>query len=73
MSSMKLPFLQDSKWPVMREEPEERVVNPSYDKQLQDHLVDEVMSAHAKKDARAFRESLMSLIHSIKYEDSSAM
>lgn len=70
---MKLPFLQDSKWPILRKEPEERVVNPSYDKQLQDHLVEEILSAKEKKDSSKFRESFMALIQSIKNEASGEM
>lgn len=69
---MKLPFLQESKWPVSRE-PEERVVNPSHDEQLQDHLVEEILMAREHKDNRKFRESLMALIRCIRNEDSNAL
>lgn len=65
---MKLPFLQESKWPTARE-PEERVVNPSHDLQLQDHLVEEFLRAHAHKDHSKMREALVALIHSFKNED----
>lgn len=65
---MKLPFLNNSKWPRVRED-EERVANPSYDTQLQDHLVDELFKAFESKNAGHIREALMALIHSIKNED----
>ena len=65
---MKLPFLQESKWPTARE-PEERVVNPSHDTQLQDHLIVEVLSALEHKDHSKLREAIVALIHAIKNED----
>ena len=65
---MKLPFLSHSKWPISKE-PEERVVNPSHDKQLQDHLMDEVLVALEHKDAARLAEALNALIHSIQNED----
>lgn len=65
---MKLPFLQESKWPTAIE-PEERVVNPSSDKQLQDHLMDELLSAMEHKDSKRRREAMVALIHSI-FEES---
>lgn len=63
---MKLPFLDDStsKWPISKE-PEERVVNASYDAKLQDHLVDELLIALEHKDRVAAREALVAIIHSI--------
>lgn len=69
---MKLPFLQESKWPTSRE-PEERVVNPSHDRQLQDHLMDEVLVALEHKDHAGLREALVALAHSIKNEDQDEM
>lgn len=65
---MKLPFLQDSKWPTSKE-PMVRIVNPSHDTQLQDHLIDEVLIAAEKKDARKFREAIEALIYAIRNED----
>lgn len=65
---MKLPFLNESKWPISKE-PEERVVNPSYDKQIQDHLVDEMLKAMEAKDHKSFGSALCSLIDSIKDEE----
>jgi len=64
---MKLPFLQESKWPVSRE-PEERVVNPSHDRQLQDHLIDEILVALEKKDSSGLRDALKALIENIRSE-----
>lgn len=64
---MKLPFLEDSKWPTSRE-PEERVVNPSYERQLEDHLLDELMVALEKKDAHEFKEAMLALIQCIREE-----
>lgn len=69
---MKLPFLQESKWPISKE-PEERVVNPSHDTSLQDHLMDELLSALEHKDRKRLREALQALIHSIKNEDQDEM
>ena len=69
---MKLPFLQNSKWPISKE-PEERVANPSYDTQLQDHLIDEFLLALEKKDPVQLREAIKALIYSIQDEDSNAI
>lgn len=69
---MKLPFLQDSKWPRIRVD-EERVVNPSHDAQLQDHLVDQLLMAMEKGDSPAIRDALMSLVQSILNEDQDEM
>lgn len=62
-----LPFLEESKWPTSRE-PEERVVNPSYDKQLEDHLMDELLIALEHKNPSKVRESLIALIQNIYSE-----
>jgi len=61
---MKLPFLENSRWPISKE-PEERVVNASYDKQVQDHVMDELLIALEHKDAQGFREAIEALIYSI--------
>lgn len=53
----------------MSKEPEERVVNPSYDRQLQDQILDEIMIALEKRDATRMREALIALVHSIRNED----
>jgi hypothetical protein len=68
---MKLPFLKESKWPVLKET-EERVANPSHDTQLQDHLVEEILISHEHKDHRRMREALMALIRMMKNEESNA-
>lgn len=74
LTYVRLPFLtQKDQWPVMRDEPEERVVNPSHDTQLQDHLVDEIMMAMEKKDSSSLRDALMALIQNIKNEDNDEM
>lgn len=65
---MKLPYLEESRWPTANET-EERVVNPSYDKKLQDHLVDELLVAMEHKDVSGLREALMALVHSIREEE----
>lgn len=65
---MKLPYLQDYKWPVSKET-EERVANPSHDTQLQDHLIDELMVAFEKKDPSRIAESIKGLIDFIQGED----
>lgn len=65
---MKLPFLQETKWPTNKE-PEERIANPSYDKQLQDHLMDELILALDRKDVNKFREAISALVHHIKSEE----
>ena len=69
---MKLPFLEDHRWPTTRET-EERVVNPSHDTQLQDHLMDELMIALEKRDAGSLRSAIMALVHSIQNEDQDEM
>jgi hypothetical protein len=69
---VKLPFLQESKWPSAKE-PEERVVNPSHDKQLQDHLVDELLSAAEHKDYGAVNQALVAIVQSIRNEDTDEM
>ncbi len=66
--SVKLPFLQESHWPSSKE-PEERVVNPSYDKQLQDHLLDELLVALEQKHSGKLRECLTALVHAIRNEE----
>ncbi len=66
---MTLPYIDTpSRWPTNKE-PEERVANPSYDKQLQDHLVSEIFSAWESKDVQKTAESLKSLIQCIKSEE----
>lgn len=65
---MKLPFLQESKWPTSKE-PDEKVVNPSYETQLEDHLIDEILVALEKKEASKFREAIMALIQHIKMSE----
>ncbi len=65
---MKLPFLQNNTWPISKE-PEERVVNPSYDHQLQDHLLEELMIALEHKDPKGLREAIVALVHSIRDEE----
>ena len=67
VSITKLPFLQDSKWPIVRED-EERVANPSYDTQIQDHLIDEILVALAEKSGAKLRSALKALIQHIKTE-----
>lgn len=68
---VKLPFLdKTSRWPTANER-EERVVNPSYDKQIQDSLIDELLVAVEKKDARGMREAISALAQSIRDEDHS--
>lgn len=62
-----LPFLDDKKWPVSRED-ENRVANPSYDTQIQDSLVDEMLMAIEKKDVKALRESMQALIEHLRTE-----
>lgn len=64
---VKLPFLAESKWPTSKE-PEERVVNPSYDRQIQDGLVDELLIALERRDRAGFREAFHGLIRSVKSE-----
>lgn len=65
---MKLPFLQESKWPTARE-PGEKIVNQSYDGKIEDHLMDEVIQAIEHKDSGKLRESLVALIQHLKSED----
>lgn len=65
---MKLPFLKESHWPISRE-PEVRVVNPSYDRKIQDHLIDELLLAFEQKDSSKIREALTALIHAIQNEE----
>lgn len=62
-----LPFLDDTKWPISKD-PEERVVNPSYDHQLQDHLLDELLLAVENKDHKGLVSSLQALAQSILEE-----
>jgi hypothetical protein len=62
---MKLPFLDHSNWPISKE-PEERVVNPSYDKQIEDDLMDRLLIALEKHDASSFKDTIQALIQHIK-------
>ena len=66
--SLKLPFLEDSLWPISKE-PEERVVNSSPDAKLQNHLIDQLLIAIEHKDIAGMREAFLSLVHSILSED----
>lgn len=66
--NVKLPFLKESMWPTAKET-EERVVNPSHDRQLQDHLVEEILVAREHKDNSRLHEALMALIRLIKNEE----
>lgn len=50
-------------------EPEEKVVNPSYDKQIQDSLVDDLFKSLESKDSSGVRESLQSLVQCIRDEE----
>lgn len=70
--SLGLPFLNDSKWPISKER-EERVVNPSHDHQLQDHLVEEIMVAREQKDSRRMGKAVLALIRSIMNEEQDAV
>jgi len=54
-------------------EPEERVASPSHDTQLQDHLMDEFLSAMEGHDHAHKREALLALIHSILNEEHDEM
>jgi hypothetical protein len=67
---MELPFLSHKSWP-MSKEPEERIVNPSHDKQLQDHLIQNLMVAIEQKHIGKLKEALVSLIHAINMEEES--
>jgi hypothetical protein len=68
---VKLPFLDNqSRFPTSKE-PDERVVNPSYDAQLQDSLVNELLEALEHRKSSQIKESLMALIHSIEDEERS--
>lgn len=62
---MELPFLKDSKWPISKE-PGEKIVNPSYDTQVEEHLMDELMQAIETKNPSKLRESLVALIDHLK-------
>lgn len=64
-----LPFLENtSRWPTSKE-PEERVVNPSYNKKIQDQLVDELLMAMEHKNSKAVKDCILSLIHEIQEEE----
>jgi hypothetical protein len=62
---MTLPFIEDSKWPISKEA-EERVANPGYDTQIEEHLMDELMKALEHKDIGNLRESIVALIEHLK-------
>lgn len=62
-----MSFLSASKFPTSKESAE-RVVNPSYEKQLEDHLMDELLIALEHKNPSKVRESLVSLIQNIYSE-----
>lgn len=57
---MRPPFLDESKWPISKE-PEERVVNPSYETQLSDHLIDELFRALEHKDHASIAKCLRAI------------
>lgn len=63
-----LPFLKHSKWPISKE-PEERVADPGYETQIEDHLIDEIMLAIEQKHSAKLRESLMGLIEHLKMSE----
>lgn len=68
---MKLPFLPESRWPTSKET-EEKVVNPSYDTQIQDHLVGEILIARENKDHKKMGESIRALVRAIQNEEQDA-
>jgi hypothetical protein len=65
---VKPQFIPDSKWPISKE-PEERVADPSYDKQIEDHLMDEIMMAMEEKHSSKLREALVALIEHLKMSE----
>jgi len=65
---MKLPYLEDSRWPGIKKT-EERTVNPSYDHQLQNHLIEELLSALEHKDHKSIVQALQALYQSIHSEE----
>jgi hypothetical protein len=69
---VKLPF-GHSTWPVLKEEKEERIVNPSYDTQLQEHLIEEIVKALEERDHKGLHEALSALIENILSEDDHAI
>jgi len=58
---MKLPYLAESNWPISKES-EEKIANPSYERQIEDHLIDEILVALEKKDTSRLKEAFEALI-----------
>jgi hypothetical protein len=69
---MKLPFMPNPRWPISKER-EEKVANPSSDKQLQDHLIDELLRALEHSDMAGIKDTIISLAHSFRNEEPDAM
>jgi hypothetical protein len=66
---VRLPFLKEKDhWPTAKDN-EERVVNPSPDAQMQDHAVDQLLSALESRDPTEIRKAILDLVHSIIHED----
>lgn len=60
--SMKLPFLKNSKWPRVAQPMEEKTINGSFEDNLEDHCVQELMEAVSLKDVSRFRSALEALV-----------
>lgn len=67
---MKLPFMQQDKWPTSKE-PGEKVVNPSYDTKIEEHLMDDLLSSMKSKDVEKLRETIVALVQHIKSQEKS--
>lgn len=68
LNGVKLPFLKNNRWPIIRED-KEQVANPGYDTKLQDHLVLEIMDALETRDHSKFTDAIVALIKNILNED----
>lgn len=67
-----MPFMPNPRWPISKE-PEERVEGAGHDKQLQDHLIDELLRALEHKDMAGIKDTITALAHSFRNEEPDAM
>lgn len=63
-----LPYLENHKWPVIQET-DERIVGTSAEREIQEHLLSELLSCYEAKDAQGLKDAMLSLIRSILSEE----
>jgi len=66
---MELPYLKDKRKNQGGISQQAETIEESYNKQLLEHSINELMDAFHKKDIRSLRSALKAVYHSIKGQD----